>query len=414
MFEVVEECPEEFLLEKEEFYINTLQPDMNHIIKPTRPTPDRETIERAKATKRRNNLLLGRRASNIKKVYQYSLEGDFIQEWKAASDAAAFYNCEVSALCACCRQQAKTCCGFQWSYKKEKKTKPLKNWKGNTIVQYNRNMEPIMLWYSFSDIQDVLHINEKTIKEVSNTKVLYKESYWIVNPIEIEQFQNIPLERNPALSCKKYENNNPRTSKNVYQYDMQGNYLGEYPSVMEASRQLGVENRGIGLCADEKQPKYKSAHGFRWSYTKYNRLPEYVNNSSKAVSRQIIVFDVLTGEEKTFESVAQAVRHYNPNTITFDSDCSSLCYCANHCGYYLNRYIAKTNESDFYKLTSRNTTIYNSVNSRLYSNLKEASKDSGLSIYTIKKYCREENNKEWLFINKCARVKLRESGKLFI
>ena len=414
LFEVVEECSEAVILDREAYYINTLQPDMNHILDPTRPSPDQETIKRAIETRKQNNLLLNRRAGNIKKVFQYDIDGNFIKEWDAASDAAAFYECEVTALCACCNGRAITCCGFQWSYTKEEKTKPVKNWRGNVIIQYDRNMNPIMAWNSFADIRKELHIEHLVIKRASDTASLYKDSYWVVNPEQIEDFENLPIKDNPALKCKKWENNNPVSSKRVYQYDIYGNYLTEYPSVSEAARCLNVDSRGIGLCASDGCTHYKSAYGYRWSYIKQERLPEYTNNSSKAVCKQVFIFDVLTGEEKQFDSVAEAVRFYNSQSANFDSDCASLSACANKSGYFLNRYLAKRQQEDTYVLPSTNLQIYNSVSSKLYSNAKEAGSDTGISSYVIKKLCKNESNKEWLYINQCARVKLRESGKLFV
>ena len=202
-------------------------------------------------------------------------------------------------------------------------------------------------------------------------------------------------------------------SKKVYQYTMEGEFLAEFPSVKEASRYLNVDNRGIGLCADDKYKQYKSAYGYRWSYKKLSRLTDYVNNSSKAVNRLIVVFDTLTGEEKLFESVAAAVRYYEPEAINFDSSCASLCGCANRGGYYLNRYLAKNRQEDPYILIKKNLQIYNSVTGKYYSDAKEASLNAGISVYAIKKYCKTEHNKEWLYVNQCARVKLRESGKIF-
>lgn len=234
-----------------------------------------------------------------------------------------------------------------------------------------------------------------------------REKYWI-NTLE------------PDINQDEIHNTNPQKivfngngSKKIYQYDMEGNYIAEFPSTMEASRYLGVDNRGISLCADDNYKHYKSAYGFRWSYKKLNCLPPYINNSDKAVRRPIVVFDTITGEEECFESVAEAVRHYNSSTKNFDSDCASLCSCANKSGFYLNRYIAKNKLEDVYILTSRNSGIYNSVCNKSYKNAKEAAKDMGISVYAVKKACNRAENKEWLYINQCARVKLRESGKIF-
>lgn len=259
-------------------------------------------------------------------------------------------------------------------------------------------------YWTFGESEMFISILEKC--DVQNLKS--REKYWIDT-------------LKPDINRDGIHNTNPHKtafngfgSKKVYQYDMEGNYIAEFPSVMEASRYLKVDNRGIGLCADDGYKYYKSAYGYRWSYIKYEHLMPYVNNSSKAVNRPVIVFDTITGEEKKFESVAEAVRYCEPETKHFDSSCSTLCHCANKNGYYLNRYLAKNNEKDAYVLTSRCAQIFNSSNNKLYSNAKEASVDTGIPSYVIKKLCKEENNKEWLYVNQCARVKLRESGKLFV
>lgn len=414
MFEIIEECEESALLQREAYYMETLHPNMNHIMDPTRPTPTEESIKLGIETRKRNDRLLNRRPSNIKKVYQYDISGNFIREWDAASDAANFYECQVSALCACCNNKTKTCCGFRWSYKMEDKTAPIKNRRGNIIIQYDCNMSPVMLWPSFEAIRKDLHISHSIIKKVSKTVSIYKNSYWVVNPETIEDFENLPLNNNPVLKCKKFENNNQATSKIVYQYDMEGHYLGEFPSVKEAGRCLNVNSRSIGLCASGKYEHYKSAHGYRWSYVKEEKLSAYINNSSKAVSRPVIVFDVLTGEEKEFENIAEAVRNYEPNSENFSSSCSTLCACANNKGYYLSRYLAKNIADEPYVLTDVNTYIYNSTTNKIYKNSKEAAADTGISSYSVKKLCIKEENNEWLYINQCARVKLRESRKLFV
>ena len=414
VFEIVEECPEECLIEREGYYIQTLQPDMNHILDPARPALDEESIKLGIETRKKNDVLLKRRPVNIKKVYQYDLNGTFIQEWKAATDAAAYYNASVTAICACCNNRVKTHMGYQWSYQKENKSKPIKNYRGNTIVQYDCDKNPIMIWRSFAAIAKELHISSASIEKASETGALYKKSYWKINPDTIEDFQEIALEDNPVLQCKKYENNNPIISHPIHQYDMSGNYIKEFPSMREAARSVNAKDiTVIRMCAEDKYKHYKSAYGYRWSYEKCEHLPEYVNNSAKAVNRPIIIFDCIEGEEIAFESIAAAVKHYEPNPKRFDSSCAILSMCANDHGYYLHRYIAKSGHEYPYVLPIHNTAVYNVVKDKVFANSKRAAEATGMSVYHIKKLCKQESNKEWLYVNQCARVKLRESGKVF-
>ena len=55
---------------------------------------------------------------------------------------------------------------------------------------------------------------------------------------------------------------NPRC-KTVYQYDLQGNLLNQYYSVMEASRQTNISESVI---SGHISGEYKSAGGYLWSY----------------------------------------------------------------------------------------------------------------------------------------------------
>lgn len=54
-------------------------------------------------------------------------------------------------------------------------------------------------------------------------------------------------------------------SKRVYQYTKEGEFVGSYPSAIEAERRTGIGH--ISECCNGK---LKSSHGFIWSYTPIN------------------------------------------------------------------------------------------------------------------------------------------------
>jgi group I intron endonuclease len=58
------------------------------------------------------------------------------------------------------------------------------------------------------------------------------------------------------------------SSKSVYQYDLEGNIIGSFGSVGEAARYINKKNGSkISACARGVKG-CKTAHGFKWSYTK--------------------------------------------------------------------------------------------------------------------------------------------------
>lgn len=63
--------------------------------------------------------------------------------------------------------------------------------------------------------------------------------------------------------CRKANLNNPKYSKRVAQYTLEGKLVAIYPSTMEAQRQTGIANSLISGCC---LGKYKTAGEFIWRY----------------------------------------------------------------------------------------------------------------------------------------------------
>nr|DAO18695.1 MAG TPA: homing endonuclease [Caudoviricetes sp.] len=58
---------------------------------------------------------------------------------------------------------------------------------------------------------------------------------------------------------------NKQGSKALLQYDLQGNFIKEFPSVSEASRELGKSQANISRCANGFK---NQAYGFIWKFKK--------------------------------------------------------------------------------------------------------------------------------------------------
>ena len=67
------------------------------------------TIKQKEATSERKS----------KKTLQYDLQGNFIKEWKSATEAAMCLKTKQKNISACCRGERKISCGYKWIYKKE-------------------------------------------------------------------------------------------------------------------------------------------------------------------------------------------------------------------------------------------------------------------------------------------------------
>lgn len=72
-------------------------------------------------------------------------------------------------------------------------------------------------------------------------------------------------------NAAKGRRNSPNLSKEVNQYDLDGNYLRSFPSAAEAARYLGLNVKvsacRIGQCCRELFKTGNSAYGYLWKFT---------------------------------------------------------------------------------------------------------------------------------------------------
>lgn len=387
-FEIVEFCEIEILLKREGYYITKYNADINIIKDPCNVVWNTETTKKLSDSLKEYYKLNDSKSGTP--IYMYSLSGEFITEYKSASFASRVHNVSNSGLSSAARKES-YCCGFLWSYNKKEKL-PKSNKYYTKINQLSNDKKFIKIWDSIYEAAYYLNLDYNLIRKAIKNKSEYSGYYWRIKEKYI---------------CKPKEEYIYNT-KEVHQYDLDGNYLNSFKSVNEASRQTGIYNHAICANAAKIKSYNKSAGGYQWSYDKVEKMPKYENNSSKAKIKGISVFNIITGEEKWFDSIADAVRTIN--RIYDDSVASSISYISDNGGFY-KCYIAKKHE---YIIPNRNLQIYYTVNNKIYSSAKEASKEVGINIYWIKKYCKDENNNEWLYLTDCARQKLRESGKTFI
>ena len=127
---ILEECNREELDEKERYWIsfyNSAQEGYNNT---------------EGGTKNFRNII------QEKKIFQYDLEGKFIQEFNSMQEAAKAVGLSGANLTTCCQGKQKTVGGFQWSYEKKDFIGPATNernqkhlWSSNkkSISQYTKD-----------------------------------------------------------------------------------------------------------------------------------------------------------------------------------------------------------------------------------------------------------------------------------
>lgn len=123
----------------------------------------------------------------------------------------------------------------------------------------------------------------------------------------------LTIKENKDKYIRRKGKDNP-TSKEVYQYDLNGNYLKSFGSCHEAAEQLGCKERftAISKCARKESG---SSFDFQWRYYKADFIEKYdVHSKMNMIRREnnlklakpIIAINLETMEEIKFNSISEA------------------------------------------------------------------------------------------------------------
>ena len=172
-FLMLEKCKPEECRDKEQFWINLLNPEYN-LVKNSRGgfygKRSIETIEKLRESKRKVD------------VYQFDLKGNFITKYRSISDAARAINkneaCHIGDVCRGKRNRAY---GYLWSFTE---TPPIDNTL--TIYQYDLNGNFIEEFNSWKKIAILFNTTAETVtKFIKNqnikTKTNLKNFKWKIN-----------------------------------------------------------------------------------------------------------------------------------------------------------------------------------------------------------------------------------------
>jgi hypothetical protein len=128
--------------------------------------------------------------------------------------------------------------------------------------------------------------------------------------IYIDQFLNSTLGKTPENKLHHYV---VRKFTDIFKYDLEGNYLTEYKSIVEASLKNKIKREYIRVALSGAS---MSAGGFLWSYKKMKKLNQSKKYSPKAgVKKRVLQFDLngkLIGE---FASLVEAQSRVKGSSI---------------------------------------------------------------------------------------------------
>lgn len=132
---------------------------------------------------------------------------------------------------------------------------------------------------------------------------------------KIKNLQNNKIYIKKAISeatLKAYaEGQLVKTVKTVYQYDLKGNYLNEFPSITNASQSLHIPISSISSAAKQK---CNIAGGFVWRYYKVDKLDVWFNTMGRPLTKEPYrkrnrkIVAVLDSGQVIFNTTGEAVQ----------------------------------------------------------------------------------------------------------
>lgn len=146
-------------------------------------------------------------------------------------------------------------------------------------------------------------------------------------------------EDNPAWGLKRQDltDRNLKGSKPILQYDFNGNFIKEYSSIREASREIDKSKNGIrASCSGD----YIQAYGYFWFFKKeftQNDLKYRIENCKGSKCMIVIKYDLFGKEICSYESIEETAKVENMYASTISR------YCKNQ-KIFKKEYILKISE----------------------------------------------------------------------
>lgn len=173
--------------------------------------------------------------------------------------------------------------------------------------------------------KDILYYGKENfifeILEVCKEDLLnQKEEYWI------KYYDSFHQGYNKNQGGDNVEHATCKTQKQIFCYDLEGNFVASYKSLSEAEKETKIPNSNISKAA--RGEGRKRAGNYLWSYNKVNSMPKYTrgNGSSKRdfsyLQKKVYQFDKNNVLLNSFSSIKEASDKTNTNYNSIGMVCN--------------------------------------------------------------------------------------------
>lgn len=181
-------------------------------------------------------------------VYQYALDGTFIRSYKSISDAVR--DTGYYGISDCSRGELKSSGGFMWSRIYVEKMEPYeRGHRTTTVYQYGLSGDYIATYGSIKEAAEATGVDYRSISGCIHQKTEHKRGgdfIWTTAKVDKMPPYKRGLKRTPVI-----------------QKSLDGDFICEYESLNEAGRVVGIKSGNIYACCHGKA---KTAGGYVWEY----------------------------------------------------------------------------------------------------------------------------------------------------
>lgn len=218
---IIEECLEESLINREEYWISVLKPEYNKVLTDLkRPSSSYSVETKLKISNKIKQLhKLGKLNSNMKPILVYYKNGSFYKEFKSIKDAHMDTNTGLSSIRRCINGKHKQANGFQFFKKDNIKIITEVKYKSKDTSYLNKKIiikdllfNSETLYNSYKEAALSLNTTWNNLKYYYKNKVSYKKRYIFINAT-----QQGELLENSTLERQKEDNQQPSLTSNSFE-----------------------------------------------------------------------------------------------------------------------------------------------------------------------------------------------------
>lgn len=200
--------------------------------------------------KRRANadVIAGTLGDYHKPVYQYTLEGVFIEKYISQAEAERITGTNQQNISACCRNLLTHTNRFRWFFEAQSTIEPIEvnnNYDKPIYCYIALTGELVDIYPSLFYVVEDGFSPEKVRSVITGEYESHKDHFWSFEEL-------LPAE---AMVSNTY------LPTDIYQYTKSGALVATFTSMSEASKSTGVGSGNISKCCNGKA---KSAGGFIW------------------------------------------------------------------------------------------------------------------------------------------------------